>query len=119
MTVRTGSYAKIKFPPTIGHDPRLEEELLYDAQVSIWKENCRRAVLEMALALEVMVKRKYFGGNDAVGAAFEHLEAKGKVNVRVVDLLHSTARDVYGESFRETNPSLPTSLRHRPPLELL
>ena len=85
-------------------EPLLEEELLYDAQTSIWRANVRRAVLEMALAVEVMVKRKFFGGDISVGAAFEHLEDKGKVNVRVIDLLHSTALEVYGESFKETNP---------------
>lgn len=85
-------------------EPRLEEELLYDAQVSIIRENVRRAVLEMALTVEVMVKRKFFGGDVAVGVAFEHLEDQGKMNIRVVDLLHSTAKAVYGESFRETNP---------------
>ena len=84
--------------------PRLEEELLYDAQVSIWKENFRRAVLEMALAVEVVVKEKIFGGDVAVGVAFEHLEDRGKVNTRVIDLLDSTTKAVYGESFRETNP---------------
>ena len=84
-------------------EPKLEEELLYDAQVSIWKENDRRAVLEMALAVEVKVKRKFFGGDAAASVAFEHLEDKGKLNVRVVDLLHSTAKEVYGESFRNTN----------------
>ena len=93
-------------------EPRLEEELLYDAQTSIWRENIRRAVLEMALAVEVMVKRKFFGGDVAIGAAFEHLEDKGRVNVRVVDLLHSTAEAVYGESFRETNPNEYEHLDH-------
>ena len=93
-------------------EPRLEEELLYDAQVSIWRENVRRAVLEMALAVEVMVKGKIFGGDVAVGAAFEHLEDKGKVNVRVVDLLRSTAKAVYGESFKETNPDEYEHLDH-------
>ena len=85
-------------------EPLLEEELLYDAQTSIWRANVRRAVLEMALAVEVMVKRKFFGGDIAVGAAFEELEDKGKVNVRVIDLLHSTAKAVYGDSFKDTNP---------------
>lgn len=92
--------------------PRLEEELLYDAQVSIIRENVRRAVLEMALTVEVMVKRKFFGGDVAVGVAFEHLEDKGKVNVRVIDLLHSTAMAVYGESFQETNPDEHKHLDH-------
>ena len=60
----------------------------------------------MALAVEVMVKKKFFGSDVAVGAAFEYLEDKGKVNVRVVDLLHSTAVAVYKrESFKETNPN--------------
>ena len=86
-------------------EPRLEEEFLYDAQTCIWRANIRRAVLEMALAVEVMVKTKFFGGDVAVGAAFEHLEDKGKVNVRVIDLLHSTAKEVYGESFKETKPA--------------
>ena len=84
-------------------EPRLEEELLYDAQASIWRENHRRAVLEMALAVEVAVKEKIFGGEAAAGVAFEHLEDRGKVNARVIDLLDSTAKAVYGESFRETN----------------
>ena len=56
------------------------------------------------MTVEVMVKRKFFGGDVAVGVAFEHLEDQGKMNIRVVDLLHSTAKAVYGESFRETNP---------------
>lgn len=93
-------------------EPRLEEELLYDAQVSIIRENVRRAVLEMALTVEVMVKRKFFGGDVAAGVAFEHLEDQGKVNVRVIDLLHSTAMAVYGESFRETNPDEYERLDH-------
>ena len=93
-------------------EPRLEEELLYDAQVSIWRENVRRAVLEMALAVEVMVKRKFFGGDVAAGAAFEHLEDKGKVEVRVINLLHSTAKSVYGESFKDTNPTEHKHLDH-------
>lgn len=90
----------------------LEEELLYDAQASIWKENVRRAVLEMALAVEVMVKAKFLGADVAVGAAFEHLEDRGQVNVKVIDLLHSTAKAVYGESFRETNPNEHKELDH-------
>ena len=93
-------------------EPRLEEELLYDAQVSIIRENVRRAVLEMALTVEVMVKRKFFGGDVAVGAAFEHLEDRGNVNVRVVDLLHLTAKAVYGDSFKDTNPDEYKHLDH-------
>lgn len=92
--------------------PRLEDELLYDAQVSIWKENSRRAVLEMALAVEVMVKTRFFGGDVVGGVAFEHLEDRGKVNVRVIDLVHSTAKAVFGESFRETNPDQHKELDH-------
>ena len=93
-------------------EPRLEEEFLYDAQVSIWRGNIRLAVFEMALTVEVIVKRKIFGVDVAVGSAFEHLEDKGKVNVPVVDLLHSTAKAVYGESFKETNPAEHKHLDH-------
>ena len=93
-------------------DPKLEEEILYDAQVSIWNENVRRAVLEMAVAVEVMVKRKFFGGSGAAGVAFEHFEDKGKLNVRVIDLLHKTAEVVYGESFKKTNPDEYEHLDH-------
>lgn len=95
-------------------EPKLEDEILYDAQVSIWKENIRRAVLEMALAVEVMTKRKFLGGdsNSAVGVAFEHLENEGNLRVKVIDLLHSTAKAVYGESFREINPDEYEDLDH-------
>lgn len=92
--------------------PRLEEELLYDAQVSIWKENVRRAVLEMALVVEVMVKTKIFGSEVAAGIAFQHLEDEGKVRVRVIDLVDSTAKAVYGESFKKTHPNEHKELDH-------
>ena len=73
--------------------------------VSAWKENGRRTVLEMSLATEAMVKRRIFGGDVAANVAFEHLADKGKLNFRVVDLLHSTAKKVYGESFLNPSPS--------------
>jgi hypothetical protein len=85
--------------------PSAAREFCSDAQTSIKDGNYRRAVLELAIACEVAIKRAFFGAATAAGAAFEYLEDKGKVNVRVIDLVDGPAQEAFSESFKKSHPS--------------
>lgn len=78
----------------------LRDEIAYDAQSAIYLGNYRRAVLELALSVELLVKQVIFGGKSTGGLAFEYLEDKGKINVRVLELIDNIALQVFGCSYR-------------------
>ena len=77
------------------------EEFLADAQTSIVNGNLRRAILEMAIACEVAIKQAFFRETTTAGAAYEYLERTRRVSVRVIDLIHGVAKEVFGESFKD------------------
>lgn len=79
--------------------PKLYEELLCDAHEAALHGNMRRAVLELAIACEVAVKQKFFGGSSG-GRTLEYLEDKGRFQVPVVELIGNAAQDVFGETFK-------------------
>jgi hypothetical protein len=83
----------------------LVEELLSDAQSAWFEENLRRAVLELAICVEVMVKRKYFAKASPAGAAFDYLEDKAKISVRVLELLDAIAKEAFSRSYRVDAPA--------------
>lgn len=83
----------------------LTDEILYDAQSAIYQENYRRAVLEMALSVEISTKQKVFGKESHSGIAFEYLEDKGKVNIRVLELIDGVSLQVFGQSFKKEFPN--------------
>ena len=58
----------------------------------------------MAIASEVAVKHRLFGHTSAAALAFEFLEHKGNVKIRVIDMIHSVAMQVFRESFRDEFP---------------
>lgn len=92
--------------------PRLHEEILSDAMTAIFEKNSRRAILEMAIACEVVVKRRFFSVNTPAGAAFDYLEDKSQVKVRVIDLINRIAEEAFGESFRASNPDKYKDIDH-------
>ncbi len=82
--------------------PKLHEELLSDAQAAALRGNLRRAVLELAIACEVAVKRKFFGSSSG-GRTIEYLEDKRHFEVPVIELIGKAAEDVFGETFKSAH----------------
>lgn len=85
-------------------EPALTLTLLSDAQTAWFEGGLRRSVLELAICTEVMVKRRFFAGGSPAGAAFDHLEDKAKVSVRVLDLVDSVAEEAFGKSYKVEDP---------------
>ncbi|MHB8483393.1 MAG: hypothetical protein ACYDBV_11775 [Nitrospiria bacterium] len=84
--------------------PSIIEQLLSDAQSAWFEGNLHRTVLEMALACEIAVKRKFFPIDSQAGAAFDYLEDKSQVKVRIIDLIDQVAIEVFGKSFKNDHP---------------
>lgn len=82
-------------------DPSLEQTLLSDAQTAWFEGNIRRAVLELAICAEVVVKRRFFAASSPAGAAFDYLEDKAKVSVRVLDLIDTIALAAFSQSYKQ------------------
>ena len=85
--------------------PGLDEQLLSDAQAAWFEGNLRRAVLELAICTEITVKRLFFAAASPAGAAFDYLEDKARVSVRVLELLDSVAVEAFSQSFKEHDPA--------------
>jgi len=90
----------------------LSSQLLSDAQAAALSNNVRRAVLELAIAVEVFVKRKFFKQGGVAGAAFEYLEDKGRETVKVIELLDGASLYAFGESFKIAAPEAYKHLDH-------
>lgn len=86
-------------------EPTLGLTLLSDAQTAWFEGNLRRAVLELAICAEVLVKRKFFSASTPAGAAFDYLEDKAKVSVRVLELLDTVATEAFGQSYKRASPT--------------
>ncbi len=82
------------------HIISLSEQLLSDAQSAALANNVRRAVLELAIAIEVFVKSAFFNQEKAVESVFEYLMDKVRETVKVTELLDSASLKVFGESFK-------------------
>lgn len=83
----------------------LRDEIVSDAQSAICTGNYRRAVLELALSIEILIKQTIFGNESYSGLAFEYLEDKGKVNIRVLELIDNVALQIFGSSFKNERPT--------------
>ncbi len=79
----------------------LYEELLSDAQSALVREHFRLAVLDMAIACEVLIKQFYFFQGSLAAVAFDYLEEKQQVEVSPTELIHKVAKRAFGESFQE------------------
>ena len=82
-------------------DPSLAVTLLSDAQTAWFEGSLRRSVLELAICTEVLVKRRFFAQASPAGAAFDYLEDKGKISVRVLDLLDAVAEEAFTRSYKK------------------
>lgn len=85
-------------------EPPLELALLSDAQTAWFEDSLRRTVLELAICAEVMVKRRFFAAASPAGAAFDYLEDRSKVSVRVLELLDPIAAEAFARSYRTEFP---------------
>jgi len=85
-------------------EPSLVTSLLSDAQTAWFEGSLRRAALELAICTEVLVKRHFFAKATPAGAAFDYLEDKARVSVRVIELIDAVAEMAFGESYRKSNP---------------
>lgn len=85
--------------------PSLTEEFASNAQSAWFEGHLRRAVLELAIACEIAVKRRFFAISTPAGAAFDYLEDKAKINIRVLELADKVAQESFGRSFRVDHPN--------------
>ena len=76
------------------------EQLLDNARTAWFDENYQRTILELAIACEIVVKRRFFAKDSPAGAAFDYLEDKAKVNVKVLELIDSVAQEAFSKSFK-------------------
>jgi hypothetical protein len=82
-------------------EPMLYEQVLSDAQTALFEGNLRRAVLELAIASELVVEQRFLSGDSPAVAAFEYLENRARFRVSVVDFIHGVAREAFGKSFKD------------------
>lgn len=93
-------------------EPSLAYSLLSDAQSAWFEDNLRRSVLELAICAEVMVKRKFFAKSSPAGAAFDYLEDRSKVSVRVLELLDVVAKEAFSRSYKDEEPDIFKNIDH-------
>lgn len=87
-----------------GFEPTTFEEFLADAKTSIAENKLQRGALELAIALEILVKQTFFAAASPASAAIEYLEDRGQARMQVKELLDEPARRAFGESLKEGNP---------------
>lgn len=91
----------------LGHflaEPRvfsIAEQMIDNARSAWFDGYFQRSVLEMAIACEIIVKRRFFAEDSPAGAAFDYLEDKAKVNIRVLELIDKVAQAAFGKSFKD------------------
>ncbi len=86
------------------HDIGLGDQLLSDAQSAALSNNIRRAILELVISIEVVVKGAFFKQAKVAGAVFEYLEDKGRETIKVVELLDGASASAFGESLKTALP---------------
>lgn len=80
--------------------PGLHAELLSDAQAAAFDGNIRRAVLELAIACEVFAKHRFLGLGSSTAQVIETLEDRGKISLRVLDLIEIGGTTLKHQSFK-------------------
>jgi len=94
------------------YEPPLQQVLLSDAQSAWYAKDMRRTIIDTAIAVEVMVKRRYFAGSSPAGLAFDYLEDKGKVTAKVLDLIDRIAVVAFGRSYKLEEPKHFNAIDH-------
>lgn len=85
--------------------PTLVATFLSNAQEAVFEGNLRRAVVELAICTEIMAKRRFFAESSPAGAAFDFLDDKAQVSVKVIELIDKVAKAAFGRSYREESLS--------------
>jgi hypothetical protein len=78
----------------------IAEQMIDNARSAWFDGNFQRSVLELAIACEIVVKRFFFAEDSPAGAAFDYLEDKAKVNIRVLELIDAVAQAAFEKSFK-------------------
>jgi len=91
-------------------DIEIHREFLSDAQTSVLNDKLRRAILEIAIACELAVKGAFFAKATTAGAAYEYLEDKRRVHVKVIELIDGAAKVAFGQSFKDVDPNAYTHI---------
>lgn len=94
------------------HEIGLGDELLSDAQNAALSNNMRRAILELVISIEVVVKGSFFKQSKIAGAVFEYFEDKGRETIKVLELLDGAALSAFGESFKLVRPKAFKDIDH-------
>jgi hypothetical protein len=81
----------------------LYEIILSDAQSAVFQKNYRRAVLEMAMACELVIKQTYFLSSTVAGRAYEFMEDRQKVSMKIIDYIDGVAEYTWGETFEKVS----------------
>ena len=93
-------------------EPGVATSLLSDAQTAWFEGSLRRSVLDLAICTEVLVKRRFFSQASPAGAAFDYLEDKAKISVRVLDLLDAVAEEAFARSYKKQEPNNYQNIDH-------
>lgn len=80
----------------------LVDQILSDAQSAAFEGKTPRAILELALAVEVFVKQAYFSRDTISSLTFDFLEGNNG-STSVIDLINKAAVIVFGEKFSASN----------------
>lgn len=78
----------------------LSDQILSEAQGSAISGNIRRAVVELAISIEVYVKNSFLKREKIAGSAYEYLEDKGRESIKVLDLIDGASLYAFGNSFK-------------------
>jgi hypothetical protein len=83
----------------------LHREILLNAQSAIFENNYRRAVLELAMACELAIKRTYFSKSSPAGLALEFMEDSKNLSprIRLTSYLTNIAEYALGEKFEDVS----------------
>ncbi len=84
--------------------PQLHSKMLSGAVTSLFDFNLHRAVVETAISCEIMVKRAFFPKDTPSGSAFDYLEDKSRIKVRVPELIDKVAQEAFVSSYKTEYP---------------
>jgi hypothetical protein len=97
---------------TTNTSDNLFDQMICDARIAWYEGNMRRSILELAIATEISIKRRFFAASTPAGAAFDYLEDKGKTTIRAIDLIDAVAREAFSSSFKDDHPSQHKDIDH-------
>ena len=95
---------ELKFALNNPIQPQLHSQMLSGAITSLFDFNIHRAVIELAIACEILVKRSFFPKESPGGIAFDYFEDKSKIKITVPELIDKIAKEAFDKSFATDQP---------------